>query len=314
MYVSGQNQQALNIISSLGVNWNMFLMSGAVPETLETMPFQLSNLDSVFDNAVQGLRVKAVNSAGYGQELLVFEQQGILFSSKEHGLRSVNGIAGIQCLPQSIRSDIVGLDKCKGYVNGIEDNTQSAYGSDMVADGKYIEYDLGSPCSISNISYGNSSVPSRNPTSLTVEYFDTETSSWLAASPVTSVKNYVAAGVSITITPVVAQRWRVKFTGNPTALFEYRFLRYTANVLPENVMSKATTDFTWVILVPALPTESVYESVNATQVPVICLEAGGPLDQKPVVLSRKRAGVDDIVASIHCKIFQTVSQEIEVIV
>lgn len=314
MYVSGQNQQALNILSTLGVNWNMFLMTGAVPESLETMPFQLVNMDSIYDNSVQSLRVKAVNSAGYGQELIVFEHQGSLASSKEHGPRSINGVSGIQCIPQSIRTNILGLDKCKGYVNGIEDNTQLAYGTDLLIDGKYVEYDLGTPCSINSVSYGNSATAARNPTSITVQYYNSELGTWENAGALTSVKTYIAAGVVINFSPIVAQRWRIIYTGNPTAQFEYRWLRFTADVLPENVLSRSDTLFTWAVFVPALPTESIYESVNATQIPAICLEAGGPLDQKPIVLNRNKAGLEDIVALIHCKIFPTVAKEIEVIV
>lgn len=313
MYVSGQNQQAVNIIASLGANWNMFLMAGAVPPALENMPFQLVNMDSIYDNSVQALRVKAVNSAGYGQEMIAFEYQGILFSSKEHGSRSINGVAGIQCMPQSVRTNILGLDKCKGYVNGIEDNTLTANGSDLLLDGKYIEYDFGSPCSISSLSYGNSATATRNPTSLTLQYFDDQ-GTWVNAVESIAIKTYNVAGVTTSFSPISAQRWRVVFTGNPTVLFEYRWLRMLASVTPDNVLSKDEVEFTWAILVPSLPTESIYESVNATQIPAIVLEAGGPLDQKPIVLSRDKAGIDDIVSMIHCKIFPTVAKEIEVIV
>lgn len=314
MYVAGQNQQALNLIASLGANWNIFLMSGAVPASLETMPFQLVNIDSVFDNAIQGLRAKAVNSAGYGQEMIAFEYQGNLFTLKEHGARSINGVSGIQCMPQSIRTNILGLDKCKGYVNGIEDNTQLAYGTDLLIDGKYVEYDLGTPCSINSVSYGNSVIGTKNPTSITVQYYNSELGTWENAGALTSVKTYIAAGVVINFSPIVAQRWRIIYTGNPTAQFEYRWLRFIASVLPQNVMSKSDVDVTWAILVPALPTESIYESARSTQIPAICLEAGGPLGQKPIVLNRKSAGIEDIVSLVHCKIFPSVSKEIEVIV
>lgn len=314
MYVAGQNQQALNLIASLGANWNIFLMSGAVPASLETMPFQLVNIDSVFDNAIQGLRAKAVNSAGYGQEMIAFEYQGNLFTLKEHGARALNGVTGIQCIPQSIRTNVLGLDKPKGYVNGLDDNTQLAYGTDLLLDTKYIEYDFGTPCSINSMSFGNSSTAARNPTSITVQYYNSVTSQWTDAAAITSIKTYIAAGVVVNFSPVVAQRWRVVFTGNPTAQFEYRWLRFIASVIPENIMSKSGVEVTWAILVPALPTESIYESARSTQIPAICLEAGGPLDQKPIVLNRKSAGVDDIVSLVHCKIFPSVSKEIEVIV
>ncbi|MGL5012946.1 MAG: hypothetical protein ACRC6V_01480 [Bacteroidales bacterium] len=283
-----------------------------MPKTLQDIPFKLDNLNEVFDNAIRGLVVTAIsNNATYGHELIAFHMNMSLFGLKEHGQSALNNVSGIQCMPQSIRSDILGLDSCQGYVNGLDSSTMVT-SKETAVTGKYIEYDLGSPCSVNNIVYGNSSTTGDNPTTLRVEYFDTELEAWVEAIGSVSIKSYVAAGVSISITPVVAQKWRVVFTSNSSNTFRYRFLRILADVMPEDVMSKSDIKATWALLVPVAPTESTYVNAGAKLIPAICLEVGGPLDLKPIVLNRAQSGLDDVVSCMHCKIFHNISQEVEV--
>lgn len=311
MYVAAQNTQAQSLLLQGGTAWNVFLMQGTPPEDMETFPFQLNSMDSIFANAIAGIRVNAVNNATYGNELLVFEHVNALFQIKMHGARSLNGVAGIQCIPQAITTNIEGLEKPGGYVNGLSDLGVVASATTHLLTDKYIEFDLGTPCSIEKVSYGNLSSTNRNPTSFAIQYFDG--SDWVDAVASVAAKTYVAAGIDSTFTPITARLWRIKYlndTLNSANPLGYRFVRFIASELPGDVLDKSNIDMTWAIAVPASPILATYESADATQIPGMIMEAGGPIDGKPVVLNRRRAGLEDPIAMVHCKVFGGVVQEL----
>lgn len=316
MFVAAQQAQAQSLLLQGGNAWNLFLMSGTLPESMQTMPFQLANMDSIYSNCIAGLRVSAVNSAGYGQELLAFEHTGNLIMLKQHGARTINGVAGIQCIPQAITSNIVGLDEPQGYVNGLEDNGVSALSNTHIVTDGWIQFDLGTPCSISRVLFGNMSNTAFNPSNAQLEYYDG--SAWVAAGSSVAVKAYNAAGVEMISVPQTAQLWRIRFLDNTGTVvantFRYRFVRFIADTLPGNVFDRSSTDFGWAVLVPANPTASTYKSADATQVPAMILSAGGPVDGKVAVLNRRRASINDSIALVHLKVFGGVVQELEDIV
>lgn len=313
MYVAAQFAQAQSMLLKGGTAWNMFLMSGTVPESMGTFPFQLANMDSIFANAIAGIRVTAVNSAGYGQELLAFEHASTLFTLKMHGERLNNGTAGIQCLPQAIATDIPGMDEPVGYVNGLEDSAVTATASTHLVTGRFIQFDFGDVCSINKVLFANMSATTRNASNINVEYYDG--SVWVPAASNVAVKTYNAAGIEITFAPISARLWRVRFlndTGTVAAnTLQYRFIRFFASELPSNTFDKTTTDVTWCVLVPANPTTATYKSADATQVPAMVLSAGGPLDGKVAVLNRRRAGISDSFSLVHLKVFGNVVNEVE---
>lgn len=313
MFVAAQNAQAQSLLLQGGSAWNLFLMGGTPPESMQAMPFQLANMDSIYSNCLAGIRITAVNSAGYGQELLTFEHGNNLIMLKQHGARTLNGVAGIQCIPQAITSNIAGLDEPQGHVNGLEDNGVAATATTHIVTDGWIQFDLGTPCSISNVRFGNMSNTAFNPSNAQLEYYDG--SDWVAADSSVNVKTYSLTGVELLSTPVEAQLWRVRFldnTGTNVAnTFRYRFVRFIADTLPANVFDRSATDFTWAILVPASPNASTYKSADATQVPAMIVSAGGPVDGRVCVLNRRRASINDSIAVVHLKVFGGVVQEIE---
>lgn len=313
MYVAAQFAQAQSLLLKGGSAWNMFLMSGAVPESMGTFPFQLVNMDSIYANSIAGLRVTAVNSSGYGQELLAFEHAATLFTLKMHGERLTNGVAGIQCIPQAITSDVPGLDEPAGYVNGLEDSAVTATATTHLVTGRFIQFDFGDACSISKVIFANMSTTTRNASNINIEYYDG--SVWVPAASNVAVKAYNAAGIESTFAPITARLWRIRFlndTGTTASnTLQYRFIRFIANVLPTNTFDKSTTDVTWCVLVPANPSTATYKSAGATQVPAMILSAGGPIDGKVAVLNRKRAGINESFSLIHLKVFGNIVNEIE---
>lgn len=316
MFVAAQNAQAQSLLLQCGSAWNLFLMSGTAPESMQAMPFQLANMDSVYSNCLAALRVTAVNSAGYGQELLAFEHTGNLVMLKQHGARTLNGVAGIQCIPQAISSNIAGLDEPQGYVNGLEDNGVAATATTHIVTGGWIQFDLGTPCSISRVLFGNMSNTAFNASNAQLEYYDGN--AWVSAGASVGVKTYSLTGVEMLAVPQTAQLWRIRFLDNTGTVvantFRYRFVRFIANALPANVFDRSSTDFGWAVLVPAAPVTATYKSADATQLPAMIFTAGGPVDGKVCVLNRRRASINDSLAVVHLKVFGGVVQEIEDIV
>ena len=319
MYVAAQNAQAQSIHTQCGSAWNLFLMSSVLPASLQEVPYQLANMDSIYSNCIAALRLTSVVSAGYGQELVAFENSGTLVAIKQHGYRpTVNGVAGIQCIPHAIVSDILGLDEPSGYVNGLEDNGLDALSTTNLIGSKFIQFDLGTPCKISKLVFANSTNALFNPNNAAIEYFDTNTSDWVEAVASVSLRTYVAAGIDIPIADVEAQLWRIRFIENTSAtashIFRYKYIRFIASELPTNVFDRSTTDFTYAVLVPAFPAAATYKSADATQVPAFIFSVGGPLDGKVGVLNRRRCSISDSLSVLHLKLFGGVVQEIEDIV
>ncbi len=312
MYVAAQQSQAQSLITSGGTAWNLFLMSGSIPTLKANIPFARNSMQGIFANCIAALRVTAVNNSTYGQELLTFEHGSTIAHLKMHGARSTNGVAGIQCMPQAIDSNIAGLNEPAGYVNGLEDGGVLATATTHITTGGWIEYDFGTPCSINRALFGNSSTAARNASNAVIEYFNG--TAWVAASANTAVKTYNAAGIDINFSAVEAQRWRIRFlddTGTTAAnTLQYRYLRFFASVLPANVMDKSTTDVTWAMLVPANPTASVYKNVAATELPYYMVSCGGPVDGYVGVLNRRRAGINDIFSLVHLKLSSAVVDEV----
>lgn len=314
MFVAAQNAQAQSLLLQGGTAWNLFLMTGTMPETMTFFPFQLNNMESVFANAIAGLRLTAVNNAGYGQEMLAFEHAGTFMQLKMHGARTTNGVPGIQCYPQAISTNIVGLDKPYGYVNGLEDNPAFATADTHITTDGWIEYDLGTECSITKAIFGNVSTTTRNATTALIEYFDVNTDEWVAAGSNLAVKTYVAAGIESNFDPVVARRWRIRFLDNTGTVvantLQYRYLRFLASETPADIKDKSEMDMTWGILVPAAPVAATYTNANATQIPAHIVTVGGPIDAQIAVLNRRRAGINDPISLIHLKLLGGIVQEV----
>lgn len=312
MYVAAQQSQAQSIITSGGSAWNLFLMSGAIPTQKADIPFSRANMQGLFANCIAALRVTAVNNATYGQELMTLEHGSTIAHLKMHGARSTNGVAGIQCMPQAIDSNIAGLNEPAGYVNGLEETSVLATATTHLTANGWIEFDFGTPCSINRALFGNSSTAARNASNAIIEYYNG--TAWVAASAGTPVKTYAAAGVEFNFSAVEAQRWRIRFIDDTGAVagntLQYRYLRFFASVLPANVMDKSTTDVTWAMLVPANPTASVYKNVGAVEIPYYMVSCGGPVDGYVGVLNRRRAGINDIFTLVHLKISSAVVEEL----
>lgn len=312
MFTAAQQTQAQSLITSGGSAWNLFLMSGPIPTQKSEIPFARNSMQGIFANCIAALRVTAVNNATYGQELLTFEHGSTICHLKMHGARTTNGVAGIQCLPQAIDSNIAGLNEPAGYVNGLEDGAVLATATTHITTDGWIEYDFGTPCSINRALFGNSSTATRNASNAIVEYYNG--TAWVTASASTPVKTYSAAGVEFNFTAIEAQRWRLRFldnTGTTAAnTLQYRYLRFFASVLPTDVMDKSTTDVTWAMLVPANPTASVYKNVAAVELPYYMVSCGGPVDGYVGVLNRRRAGINDLFTLVHLKLSSAVVEEV----
>lgn len=312
MFVLAENAQAGSLLTTGGTQWNMFLFSGTPPADKEDLTFALTDMKQVYNNSVAGLRMLAVNNATYGWELLGFDYVGTLFVTKQHGERSVNGLNGIQLIPQSIDTNIAGLEKPAGFVNGLESLAlaQATATTHIVTD-NWIEYDFGTECSVNRVLFGNMSATTRNATSMNIEYWDG--SAWQVAAAAVAVKTYNATGIETTFAPIVARRWRVRFLNNTGTIvgntLQYMFLRFFANVMPAEVFDRSNTVFTWAIVVPAAPTVATYEPLFPADVPAIIVTAGGPTDGSVATLNRNKAGLDDIISLVNLKIKGTVAQE-----
>lgn len=313
MYIAGENSNASSLLASAGTQWNLFLFGGTAPTSVASIPFDITNMQNIFANAIAGLRLLGVNSTTYGQELIAFENIAQLFTLKMHGARSSNGIAGIQLMPQIITSNIAGLEKPNGYVNGLENMAAAnvTANTHLVTNG-WVEYDFGAPVSVNRVLFGNNSTTTRNATTMAIEYFDG--SAWQVAANNVAVKTYAASGVDTSFAPITAQRWRIRFlndTGTTAAnTLVYNFLRFFASEVPADVQSKENIDFTWGMLVPAQPTASIYESLNAQRVPAFIVSAGGPVDGATALLNRKRMTVNDILSCVSLKVKTAVTNEV----
>lgn len=312
MFTAAQQSQAQSLITSGGSAWNLFLMSGAIPTQKSEIPFARNSMQGVFANCIAALRITAVNSTTYGQELIAFEHGSTICHLKMHGARTTNGVAGIQCMPQAIDSNIAGLNEPAGYVNGLEDGGILATATTHITTGGWIEYDFGAPCSINRALFGNSSTAARNASNAVVEYYNG--TAWVAASANTAVKTYNAAGIEFNFSAIEAQRWRLRFIDDTGAVttntLQYRYLRFFASVSPANVMDKSTTDVTWAMLVPANPTASVYKNVAAVELPYYMVSCGGHVDGYVGVLNRRRAGINDLFTLVHLKLSSAVVEEL----
>lgn len=312
MFIVGENAHASSMLTSAGAQWNLFLFTGAVPNSVDSVPFNISNMQDIYSNAVAGLRLLAVNSTTYGKELLAFENVAQLFTLKMHGARTTNGLAGIQLMPQTISSNIAGLDKPAGYVNGLENQgLANAIATTHLITNGWIEYDFGTPVEVNRVLFGNN-VSTRNATAMAIEYFDGTV--WQIAANNVAIKTQVVSGVESTFAATTAQRWRIRFlndTGTVLAnTLAYNFLRFFGASIPADVMSKENQDFTWAMLVPAQPSANIYESLFAQRVPAFIVSAGGPVDGATVLLNRKRATINDIISCVSLKVKTAVTDEV----
>jgi hypothetical protein len=314
MFILGENAHASSILAQAGTQWNLFLFTGTAPTSVDNVPFNISNMQEIYANAVAGLRLLGVNSTMYGQELIAFENVAQLFALKMHGARTTNGIAGIQLLPQNITSNIAGLEKPAGYVNGLENNPlANATASTHLLANNWIEYDFGTDVSVNRVLFGNNSNTARNATSMAIEYFDGN--AWQIAANNIAIKTYVAAGIESNFAPITAQRWRIRFLNDTGTVVSntliYNFLRFFGAEVPVDVMSKENLDFTWAMLVPAQPTvASIYENLFAQRVPAFIVSAGGPVDGATALLNRKRATINDIISCVSLKVKTAVTDEV----
>lgn len=312
MYIVGENAHASSILTNAGAQWNLFLFTGTAPTSVDAIPFNISNMQDIFANAVAGLRLLAVNSTVYGTELLAFENVAQLFTLKMHGARTTNGLAGIQLMPQTITSNIAGLDKPAGYVNGLENQAlaNAIATTHLITDG-WIEYDFGTDVSVNRVLFGNN-VSARNATTMAIEYFDG--TAWQIAANNVAVKTQVVSGVESTFAPITARRWRIRFlndTGTTASnTLAYNFLRFFGSAVPTDVMSKENQDFTWGMLIPAQPSASLYETLFAQRVPAFIVSAGGPVDGATALLNRKRATINDIISCVSLKVKTAVTDEV----
>jgi len=312
MYIVAENAHASSLLAQAGTQWNLFLFTGTAPTSVDNVPFSISNMQEIYANAVAGLRLLGVNSTTYGQELLALENLAQLFTLKMHGARTTNGLAGIQLMPQTITSNIAGLEKPAGYVNGLENQgLANAIATTHLITNGWVEYDFGTPVSVNRVLFGNN-ISTRNATTMAIEYFDG--SVWQIAANNVAVKTQVVSGVDTTFAPITARRWRIRFlndTGSvPANTLAYNFLRFFASEAPADVMSKENQDFTWGMLIPAQPSASIYESVNAQRVPAFIVSAGGPVDGATALLNRKRATINDIISCVSLKVKTAVTDEV----
>lgn len=313
MFVLAENAHISNIIGLTGggTQWNLFLMTGDVPADLAEAhaDLNMANMQGIFANSIAGLRLLAINNTTYGQELVAFENVGNLFTLKQHCNRVTNGIAGIQLLPQIITTNIAGLEKLGGYVNGLEVNALApATAQTHITTDGWIEYDFGTPVSVNRVLYGNSSNAARNPSNMVVEYWNG--SVWVNLSGSVPVKTYNATGIDIPVAPTVAQRWRVRFLDNTGAIVAntliYNYLRFFASEVPADVLSKENMNFTWAVLCPA----QHYEQPFAQKVAAFILSAGGPAQGEVVLLNRPNAEINDVISLISLRLKTNVTEEI----
>jgi hypothetical protein len=297
MFIHAPYEFARDAVAYGSSAWNMFLMTGTPPES--TSEIDLTSMYYPYNNCIAALRVTAVNGPTPNFELLTFQDNGLAIALKQHGERIVNGTAGIQCIPQSVITNIPGLDRPGGYVNGFENTGVTVDATTTVVSGLYIEFDFGSPVTLNRILYGNSVTANRNPSTVSFQYWDG--SAWVtAASASVNVTN--AGGVDTSFTDQLAQRWRVLMNANVTTGFQYRFIRFFASEVPADVQDKSAAVVTWAILVPAKPT--VDTSGLSTEIPAILMTAGGPLDTNVAVLSDNQFSIDDFISLIHARVFQ----------
>ena len=312
MYIVGENAHASSMLTNAGAQWNLFLFTGTAPTSVDTVPFDISNMQNIFANAIAGLRLLAVNSTTYGTELLAFENVAQLFTLKMHGARTTNGLAGIQLMPQTITSNIAGLEKPAGYVNGLENQAlANAIATTHLITNGWIEYDFGTDVSVNRVLFGNN-VSTRNATTMAIEYFDG--TAWQIAANNVAVKTQVVTGVESTFAPITARRWRIRFLNDTgtisTNTLAYNFLRFFGSAVPTDVMSKENQDFTWGMLIPAQPSASLYENLFAQRVPAFIVSAGGPVDGATALLNRKRATINDIISCVSLKVKTAVTDEV----
>lgn len=297
MFVHAPYEYARDLVAYGSSTWNMFLMTGTPPES--TSEIDLTNMYYVFNNCIAALRVTAVNGPAPNTELLTFQDAGLAIALKQHGERTVNGTAGIQCIPQSVLTNIPGLDKAGGFVNGFENTGVLADASTITVNGLFIEFDFGAAVTLNRILYGNSTTANRNPTTVSFQYWDG--ASWVTAANATvNVTN--AGGVDTSFTPTLAQRWRVLMNSNVVTGYQYRFIRFFASEVPANVQDKSAAVVTWVVVAPAKATLDT--TTLSTEVPAFLMSAGGPLDLGVVVLNDNSFTINEFISVIHSKVYQ----------
>jgi hypothetical protein len=315
MYFAAENANMVSMQAQAGTQWNLFLMTGDVPTSVNEVHTEigLSDMKGIYANAIAGLRLLSVNSTTYGTELVAFENVAQLFTLKMHGARSTNGLAGIQLLPQSIDSNIQGLEKPAGFVNGLESMALApATATTHITTDGWIEYDFGDAVSVNRVVYGNFVTTTRNPSTMAIEYLNG--SAWVVAATGIAVKTYNAAGIESTFAPISARRWRVRFLDNTGTVaantLVYNYIRFFASAVPSNVMSKENIPVTWGILVPAAPVASIYESLFAQRVPAFIFTLGGPADGGVGLLNRSSGTIEDIFSVISLKLKTAVVTEV----
>ena len=315
MYLAAENANMVSMQAQAGTQWNLFLMTGDVPTSVDEVHTELglADMKGIYANAIAGLRLLSVNNTTYGTELAAFENVGQLFTLKMHGARSTNSLAGIQLLPQTIDSNIQGLEKPAGFVNGLESMALApATATTYITTDGWIEYDFGDVVSVNKVLYGNFATTTRNPSTMAIEYWNG--SAWVIAATGIAIKTYNAAGIETTFAPISARRWRIRFLDNTGAVVAntliYNYLRFFASEVPANVQTKENIPVTWGVLVPAAPVAATYESLFAQRVPAFIFTLGGPADGGVGLLNRSSGTIDDIFSVISLKIKTAVVTEV----